>query len=192
MKTLQPEALYTSEEVSEYLHVSLRTVQRLLQAGTLKSYRVHGQYRIKGLDLLGYLDGVRSDPERPEAEDQRPARLLEQLELHPISLQLAPDLVPVVDPAQNPAFLPALDELRRRISQDLGFIMPGVRLCDDTGLAAGHYRICIYNQAVGQGQLEALADSALDRLLAGLEQLIRQFAHEILTREEVAVMVEYL
>ena len=45
--SLQPETFYSSEEVSDFLHLSLRTVQRLLHNHTLPAYKIQGQYRIK-------------------------------------------------------------------------------------------------------------------------------------------------
>lgn len=190
--TLQPEKLYTSEEVSEYLHLSLRTIQRLLQAGSLKSYKIHGQYRIKGLDLLAYLDGVRRDPERPDAAS-RPVDMLELIKIHPVAIEVASDLVALLDAESNPAFMPALQDVRRTISLELGFVMPGVRLSDKSVLAAGQYRICIQGHPVQQGQLSHAEPAvAQKQLLSELDALVRRHADEILSREEVSVMLEQL
>lgn len=186
---LQPETLYTSEEVSEYLHLSLRTIQRLLQSGSLSSYKIHGQYRIKGLDLMNYLDGVRRDLTSLPAEDGKPAQLLDELEISPVSLSLALDLVHLVDPAQSPDFIQALQDLRKNISLELGFILPGVQLRDDSTLASGHYRVLIHGQAVAGGRLEPVDPEVL---LKAFAELIRRFAHEILSRDEVFVMVDRL
>lgn len=193
MKThsIQAENLYTSEEVSEYLHLSLRTIQRLLQSGSLKSYKIHGQYRIKGLDLLSYLDGVRRDPEQP-IESDKPAQILDLLTVHSVALEVAEGLIPLVNPESNMEFMPALQELRKRISLELGFVLPGVRLADSDTLKPSQYRFCVQGQPVARGALELAAGMAEAQaaLLGHLDQVVRQYAHEIISREEVAVMVE--
>jgi flagellar biosynthesis protein FlhA len=192
--TIQAETLYTSDEVSEYLHLSQRTIQRLLQAGTLKSYKIHGQYRIKGLDLLTYLDGVRREPEL-SFESNRPAQVLDLLKVYPVAVELAPDLIALINPETNPEFAPALQELRKAISLALGFVMPGVKLTDNQALAEGQYRMCIQGHQVAKGQLGLSGDGFSDpqsRLLQHLNQVVCQFAHEIISREDVFVMVEAL
>ncbi|RYY33645.1 MAG: DNA-binding protein, partial [Sphingobacteriaceae bacterium] len=74
---INPDTMYTSEEVTEYLRVSLRTTQRLLKSGLLSSFKIHGQYRIKGLDLLNYLNQVRVDVNDSayEQENNKPIKL---------------------------------------------------------------------------------------------------------------------
>lgn len=221
-----PEKLYTSEEVADLLRVSLRTVQRLLQAGSLHSYRIHGQYRVKGLDLLGYLDGVRRDSEA-QSEIDRPGDLLTRLALPPVALEIAPNWARAISPSEeegSSAFLTQLQSLREKISQDLGFVLPGVQIQDATDLQEGQYRMLIHGQTVARGQLQPeqdyhLCNSAspnapkpLERLaesyqacekspqslsgtavlLRHLEGIVRAFAHEILSREEVFVMTEAL
>lgn len=157
--SIVPEQLYTSEEVAELLRVSLRTVQRLLQAGSLKSFKIHGQYRIKGLDLLGYLDGVRHDSEsRALAESHRPADLLESLSLAPVALEVSPLWGAFISQAESlpeskTGFLQALQDLRGRISQELGFVLPGVRIQDQAHLQGPQYQILIHGQIVAQGEL---------------------------------------
>ena len=60
-ETINPDKFYTSEEVTELLHLSLRTTQRILKSGSLPSFKINGQYRIKGIDLLNFLNDVRID-----------------------------------------------------------------------------------------------------------------------------------
>ncbi|PIQ59548.1 MAG: hypothetical protein COW00_09955, partial [Bdellovibrio sp. CG12_big_fil_rev_8_21_14_0_65_39_13] len=101
--SLIPEKLYNSEEVAELLRVSLRTVQRLLQANSLKSFKIHGQYRIKGLDLLSYLDSVRRDSEaQAESRRQRPADLLATLSVPPLALELSPEWAQAIQNSLSP------------------------------------------------------------------------------------------
>ncbi|HEX7086517.1 MAG TPA: response regulator [Vicinamibacterales bacterium] len=46
----------TTEEVIDYLHVNLRTVYRLIKAGTLPAVRVGRQWRVRKADLDAWLE----------------------------------------------------------------------------------------------------------------------------------------
>jgi excisionase family DNA binding protein len=67
----------TTEEVLEYLQVNLRTVYRLIKAGTLPAVRVGRQWRVRRRDLDAWLEaqrtGVRSRLAAAGAEPPQPA-----------------------------------------------------------------------------------------------------------------------
>lgn len=167
--SIVPEKLYTSEEVAELLRISLRTVQRLLQAGSLKSFKIHGQYRIKGLDLLSYLDGVRHDSEALALTENRPADLLESLALAPVTVEVSEAWAQAIATSADDTssdtephdFLSQLQALRKRISQELGFVLPGVRIHDLKTLEQGQYQILIQGQIVARGELTPKRDYCL-------------------------------
>ncbi len=62
----------TTTEVLEYLQVNLRTVYRLLKAGSLPAVRVGRQWRFRRADLDAWLEGQRSTARRAGAAP-RPA-----------------------------------------------------------------------------------------------------------------------
>ena len=49
----------TTEEVLEYLHVNLRTVYRLIKAGSIPAVRVGRQWRFRKRDIDGWLNSQR-------------------------------------------------------------------------------------------------------------------------------------
>lgn len=216
--TLIPEQLYTSEEVSEHLRLSLRTVQRLLQNKSLPAYKLHGQYRIKGLDLLKYLDDNRQDGQLLQLESQGPVQFTDLLEVRPLMIEFGQNWLPEMQ-AENP--LPEeLEAFRKQMVQELGFILPGVQLSDQLELAPDAYRLLLHGvplvtQELNPQALYRLDLQSLDRtgVYARFEQLkkaspealsgrklffrqlavfIGRHAHEILSREEVAVILERL
>lgn len=240
LPALVPEQLYTTEEVSEYLRLSLRTVQRLVQQQAFPAYKLHGQYRIKGLDLLNYLDNARQDAHKPLQADKSPLQLTELLKVSPVALAFGKAWLPLIHPDhQDPHHpLPAGEDLysrlqafRKQMVLELGFIMPGVQLSDSADLPDHHYRILLHGvplleQALDPGMRYLAAEggpvelksiyrrqaaecyqavaadaadsapagslSALDLLYRQLRQVIAGHAHEILSREEVAVILEQL
>ncbi len=52
MSEIKPNEIYTTEEVRSFLKVSESTIKRLLKRGIIKAYKVGGQHRIWGSDIL--------------------------------------------------------------------------------------------------------------------------------------------
>ena len=53
------ETFLTTEEVLEYLNVNLRTVYRLIKAGSIPAVRVGRQWRFRKRDIDKWLEGQR-------------------------------------------------------------------------------------------------------------------------------------
>ncbi len=52
MPEIKPNEIYTTEETQNFLKVSNSTIKRLLKKGIIKAYKVGGQYRIWGSEIL--------------------------------------------------------------------------------------------------------------------------------------------
>ena len=49
---IKPNQVYTTKEAQDFLKVSKSTIKRLLKKGIIKAYKVGGQYRIWGSEIL--------------------------------------------------------------------------------------------------------------------------------------------
>jgi len=49
---IKPDKIYTPKEAREFLKVSDSTMKRMLKNGIIKAYKVSGQYRIWGSEIL--------------------------------------------------------------------------------------------------------------------------------------------
>lgn len=191
-----PEKFYTSEEVSEFLRLSLRTVQRLLANRSLNAYKIHGQYRIKGLDLLHYLDGTRQDDQPPVS--QTPASYTEFLNVHPLTLRVGKNWLPLIDKtaedSEQQTLMGRLPDLRQQVVKTLGFVLPGLRIEDDLSLAENDFEIFLQGVSVYKSGETALMETqpSLDELVGCLNNVICRHAHEMLSRDDVAVMIEMI
>lgn len=65
---IKPNAVYSTEEASKLLKVSMSTMKRLLKNGAIKANKVGRQYRILGKDILRMLS--------PEVEEKAVASYL--------------------------------------------------------------------------------------------------------------------
>ncbi|HEX41137.1 MAG TPA: flagellar biosynthesis protein FlhA [Phycisphaerales bacterium] len=103
---------------------------------------------------------VRKQPAPKAAAEKQPVE--ELLEIDRISVQVGVRLISMVDPARNSAIFDRIGALRRRFAQELGIIMPLVRLRDDISLEPTLYRIRLADQPVAQGRLEPDMFLAMD------------------------------
>ncbi len=51
-KEINPKEIYTTQEAQDFLKVSRSTIKRMLKGGIIKAYKVGGQYRIWGDEIL--------------------------------------------------------------------------------------------------------------------------------------------
>lgn len=83
---------------------------------------------------------------------KKPENLLNTLSLDPITLKTGRNLVPLIDPSQNGPLLERITLVRYHIGQELGFVIPGVRVMDDLSLPPNQYEIDIRGTRVAIGE----------------------------------------
>lgn len=87
---------------------------------------------------------------------KKPESIISTLGLDPLSLKTGRNLIPMIDPAKKGPLLEKITLIRYHIGQDLGFVIPGVRVMDDLSLPPNQYVIEIRGTKVATG--EVLAD----------------------------------
>jgi flagellar biosynthesis protein FlhA len=99
-------------------------------------------------------DEMASDSTQEAAKDalKKPENLLNTLGLDPISLKTGRNLVPLIDPSQNGPLLERITLVRYHIGQELGFVIPGVRVMDDLSLPPNQYQIDIRGTKIAVGE----------------------------------------
>jgi flagellar biosynthesis protein FlhA len=80
--------------------------------------------------------------------------------VEPLGLEVGYKLIALVDKAQGGELLTRLKGIRRKLTQDLGFLIPAVHVRDNLELAPGQYRVLVYGVPVAEGELHP------DRMLA--------------------------
>nr|WP_256647166.1 flagellar biosynthesis protein FlhA [Thermomonas paludicola] len=80
--------------------------------------------------------------------------------VEPLGLEVGYKLIALVDKAQGGELLTRLKGVRRKLTQDLGFLIPAVHVRDNLELAAGQYRVLVHGVPVASGELHP------DRMLA--------------------------
>src|SRR5690606_18776763 len=64
--------------------------------------------------------------------------------VEPLALEVGYRLIPLVDQAQGGQLLARLQGVRRKLTQDLGFLIPAVHVRDNLELAPGQYRLLVH------------------------------------------------
>lgn len=95
---------------------------------------------------------VESNQDSAKDAMKKPENLLGTLSLDPISLKTGRNLVPLIDPNQNGPLLERITLVRYHIGQELGFVIPGVRVMDDLSLPPNQYEIDIRGTRVALGE----------------------------------------
>ncbi len=84
---------------------------------------------------------------------KKPESIISTLGLDPLSLKTGRNLIPLIDPAQRGALLEKITLIRYQIGQELGFVIPGVRVMDDLSLPPNQYVIEIRGTKVATGEV---------------------------------------
>lgn len=70
-----------------------------------------------------------------------------------ISLEVGYRLIPLVDNAQGGVLLSRIKGVRKKISQELGFLIPSVHIRDNLDLKPNHYRISLAGVVMGESMI---------------------------------------
>ncbi len=101
-----------------------------------------------------------AQPGKP-AEAAEPA-VEDLLDVDRIAILVGARLVKTVDPRRKDSLSSRIGPLRRKFAQELGIVLPLVRLRDSVTLDANTYEIRLNNHLVGRGQLEPERMLAMD------------------------------
>ena len=107
--------------------------------------------RIKGKetrDAAGAISAAAVESRAPRSDTAE--ELIEQMRVHALEIQLAPDLVDLVSGASDD-LLARVRALRRKIALDLGMVVPPVRTRDNIDLPPSTYSIRIAGVEAGRG-----------------------------------------
>ena len=157
------------------------------------------------------------------------------LTVEPIEMEFGYSLIPLVDESVGGRLINRIVIFRRQYAQDMGFVIPSIRLRDSSGLNTNQYCIKIKGEEVAKGELLVDYFLALDPenpekeidgietiepaygipsrwirpedremaeiygytvidplsvLVTHLSEVVKQHAHELLTRQEIIHLVE--
>ncbi len=96
---------------------------------------------------LGQLDAVK----KSMSDLTNPNRMYERLGVDVLNLQVGTGLLSIADPEQDGLLLPKIAALRQRVTDELGYIIPNIRIMDSSALGANEYMISVRGNRVATG-----------------------------------------
>ncbi|MCQ2789841.1 MAG: flagellar biosynthesis protein FlhA [bacterium] len=96
---------------------------------------------------LGQLESVKQNMQ----DLVNPNRMYERLGVDILSLQVGSGLLCIADPDQDGQLLAKIAALRQRTTDELGYIIPNIRIMDSSALEAEEYMISIRGNTVATG-----------------------------------------
>ncbi len=111
-----------------------------------------------GAAAPGEIPGLLSSQPAPTAElswdELRP--------VDPLGLEVGYRLIPLVDTAQGGELMARIKGVRRKLTQDVGFLIPSVHIRDNLELPATTYRVLIHGVPVASAEIHPDRELALD------------------------------
>lgn len=101
------------------------------------------------------------EPVEP-APDQRELSWDDVSEVDMIGLEVGYRLIPMVDKAQGGELLNRVKGVRKKLSQDLGFLIPPVHIRDNLDLGPNSYRITLMGVTFGEAEIQPDRDMAIN------------------------------
>ncbi|MGM9993569.1 MAG: flagellar biosynthesis protein FlhA [Candidatus Avigastranaerophilus sp.] len=80
-----------------------------------------------------------------------PNRMYERLGVDVLQLQVGTGLLVIADPDQDGMLLPKISALRQRVTDELGYIIPNIRIMDSSAIGANEYMISVRGNKVAMG-----------------------------------------
>ena len=96
---------------------------------------------------LGQLESVK----RSMSDLTNPNRMYERLGVDVLNLQVGTGLLVIADPDQDGLLLPKIAALRQRVTDELGYIIPNIRIMDSSAIGQNEYMISVRNNPVATG-----------------------------------------
>ena len=96
---------------------------------------------------LGQLDAVKQNMQ----DLVNPNKMYERLGVDVLSLQVGSGLLIIADPDQDGQLLAKIAALRQRVTDELGYIIPNIRIMDSSAIGDNEYLISIRSNTVATG-----------------------------------------
>ncbi len=134
---------------------------------------------------LGQLDAVKQNMQ----DLVNPNKMYERLGVDVLSLQVGAGLLVIADPEQDGQLLAKIAALRQRITDDLGYIIPNIRIMDSSAIGDNEYLISIRGNPVATGtvypgklmviadQYDALGKKLPDNAIVSVEPTFQSQAY---------------
>jgi len=82
-----------------------------------------------------------------------PEKVESLLKVDPLGLEVGFALIPLLDVAQGGTVLERIKAIRRQMAQEMGIVVPPIRIRDNLQLPANTYRVLLRGEEIGRGEV---------------------------------------
>ena len=100
--------------------------------------------------------------EEPQEEAPTEPKLEDELAVPPLEVELGVGLVPLADPSSEHDLTERIKRIRQMLAQELGILLPNVRIRDNVLLGPNAYRIKLRDVPIAQAELQVEGYLAVD------------------------------
>jgi flagellar biosynthesis protein FlhA len=160
-----PKALYVAAAVLTIMGIvpGMPHFSFLSLAFSLGGFAYYLEYRKKQKALAGV-----KGPSKSSSSDVAPSSESKDLswdDVAPVDmlgLEVGYRLIPLVDKSQGGELLARIKGVRRKLSQDLGFLVPSVHIRDNLDLMPNAYRVTLMGVSLAEAEVHPDKDLAID------------------------------
>ncbi len=106
----------------------------------------------------------RPDETSPERDDQEQKELswddVQPVDM--VGLEVGYRLIPLVDKSQGGQLLGRIKGVRKKLSQEVGFLMPSIHIRDNLDLLPNHYRITLMGVSIAEAEIHPEREMAIN------------------------------
>lgn len=179
----------TQEELAVKLGVTAQAVSKWERGAGLPDVALLAS----AAEVLGvsvdYLLGITLENISENGRSNDMAEIMKLILAEPLSLQFGIGLFPAVSKANQDGFL-QIQELRKRYAQEKGWLIPVIRIRDETRLGEYEFQILVYEEVAESGSLSKEAD--FEELILALDRVISSHYARLLNRQVVKRLVDYV
>lgn len=131
------------------------------------------------------------DDTRHQMQDLvNPNKMYERLRVDIIQINIGQGLICIADPEQNGQLLAKLAALRQRLTDELGFIIPNVRVMDSQLLKDNEYAILTRNNVIYNGFVSPERSDATDIIINNIKEALIKNADTVITEQDIVKYIE--
>jgi len=125
----------------------------LIFAGLYMMRRMETQQKALAAGLVQDMGGAQEVPQTEEEYYKDINNVYSLIGVEPIEMEFGYSLIPLVDESSGGKMLNRIVIFRRQYAQEMGFVIPSVRLRDSSSLNANQYVIKVKGEEVARGEI---------------------------------------
>ena len=130
-------------------HIAFLTLAAIAAAG---GYLIDQRQKQEKLREVAEADATEQQAQ-PVSSERRELTWEDVQPVDPVGLEVGYRLIPLVDQAQDGTLMGRIKGVRKKLSQELGFLVPSVHIRDNLDLAPTAYRITLMGVTSGQAEI---------------------------------------